>query len=112
MTEGRPFHLGPQAGAIGRDQQNTPFRRQHAPELPQERTQTFGRLQAMHDQNAVEHHVRKQQAVFLAQNRGVAVLGPGDDAQMRGHGGDAAFGLAENAQVRHRKAIAQHPVPR
>jgi len=57
-----------------------------------------------------EKQIRKRQRVLLAEQGGVLVLRPTDDALARRHGSDGAIGAGESPQIRDGIAIAQHPV--
>ena len=110
MAEGRPVYLGPQAGAVGRDQQQLAFRRQHPPKLAQQRAQAFGALQPMHHQNPVEKCVGKGQRVFFHQGGEAFAARPGGDAIMGRHRGHAALGFQQKGpQIGHGIAITQQP---
>ncbi len=112
MAEGRPFHLRPQAGAVGRHDQQPAFRRQHPPQLAQQRPQAFRFLQAMHHQHQIEERVGERQRVFLDQGGEAFLLAarrPLSPKRSR-HGGDAAFGFRQKgAQIGLGKAITQQP---
>jgi hypothetical protein len=110
MAEWRSLNLGPKTGAIGDDQEDAAFRRQDPPKLPQQGAQAFGLLKPMHDQNAIEKQVRKGQRILFAQQRGVLVVRPSDDALGRRHRRDGALGAGKGPQIGNGIAITQHPV--
>ena len=68
MAEGRPLHLRPQAGAVGRHQQHAPFRRQHPPQLAQQRRAGFRRLPA-HARSGCGRRTHREKAARLPRTR-------------------------------------------
>ena len=108
LAERRAFDLRPQAGAIGRHQQQLSFRRQYPPQLPEQRTQDLRAFQAMHHQNAIEKRVGKRQAILFREDGQVFFRRPRDHTHFGGRDGDTAFGLGqEGAQIGCGEAIPQ-----
>ncbi|MBV9550297.1 MAG: hypothetical protein JO256_11570 [Alphaproteobacteria bacterium] len=105
LAEGRGLNLRPQAGAIGSHDQQPRFRRHHLPQLAQQRAETLGPFQAMHDQDAIKHGIGERQRVFLAFHSGAGMRSM-QHADGRRDGSDGALG-PESSKIRCGEAEAQ-----
>ena len=70
MPKRRVLAIGPHAGAVRRDDQQTPVVLQHAPDLTQQTAGVLRHLQTMHQQDAVEGQIgERQMSSSAAQDR-------------------------------------------
>ena len=99
MAERRTLDLGPEAGAVGRHQQQASLRRQHPPQLAQQGAQAFRLFQPMHHQQRVEERIGKRQRVFLDQG-GEASFLPARRRTPRGAGMAAMARSASGRKAR------------
>ena len=110
MAEGRRLGAGPEAVAVRHQHQDAPVRPHHPPHLLQHRAALFAELEAVNDEDAVDRAVgQRQHPVVGERHQPPAFLGPGHDPLAGRHDGEHPVRLlAEEAEIGHRVAEAQH----
>ena len=109
VAEGRGVDARPQPPAVRHDDEQPPVRRQHPPQLAEQRPRPLAPLDHMHEEDAVGAFVGERQVGLVDEHaQAFALARPGDDAELGWHQRAARAGIvAEGAEIGRGEAHAE-----